>query len=134
MIRSVLAVLAGLVVLIVASFGIELVVNPLLMRAFPHALPNVEALRSNHWTRAFTWGYGQLCVAAGGYVAGRIARRFPVRHALVLGLIQAGLTVLAMFSPEANHASRGEWIAIAVASVVAAVVGGFVCERTSRAL
>src|SRR5687767_1116278 len=44
MMRSVLAVLAGLVVLLAASFAIEWVTNPLLLRMFPEALPNEAAL------------------------------------------------------------------------------------------
>jgi len=129
MLRSVLAVLAGIVTLTVASFVVELVANPLLMRAFPHALPDVAAMRANPYTRAFMWVYGFACVALGGYVAAWIARRFPVRHAAVLGVVQGGLTLLAMFSPEGNHASRAEWIMIALMSVPAAVVGGMLCKR-----
>jgi hypothetical protein len=47
MIRSVLAVLAGIVVLTVASFAIEAVADPLLLRTFPHALPNRAAMSHN---------------------------------------------------------------------------------------
>jgi len=80
MVRSVLSVLAGVAALTAASFAIEAVVNPLLLRAFPGALPGPAALASNHWVRAFTVVYGFICVAAGGYVSARIARRFPIRR------------------------------------------------------
>ena len=125
MLRSVLSVLAGIVVLTVASFAIEIVLNPLLLWAFPHALPDTEALRSNLWVRTLMFAYGFVCVAAGGYVAARIARRFPMRHAAVLGVIQAGLTIAAMLSPEGNHASRVQWIATAILSIPAALAGGY---------
>jgi hypothetical protein len=46
MLRSLLSV-AGIAVLTVASFAIEAAVNPLLIRAFPKALPGPEALSSN---------------------------------------------------------------------------------------
>jgi hypothetical protein len=42
MIRSGLAVLAGIVVLTIASFAIEAVANPLVLRVFPDALQAAE--------------------------------------------------------------------------------------------
>ena len=128
MLRSVLSVLAGIAVLTAASFAIEAVVNPLLLRAFPQALPSPAALSSNSWVRMVTFAYGLICVAAGGYVAARIARRLPIRHAAAMGMVQAGLTVAAMLSPEANHASRMQWIAIAILSIPAALAGGFLYQ------
>jgi hypothetical protein len=47
MFRSVLSVLAGIAVLTAASFAIEAAVNPLLLGAFPQALPSTAALASN---------------------------------------------------------------------------------------
>jgi hypothetical protein len=130
MLRSVLSVLAGIVILTTASFAIEAVVNPLLLRAFPQALPNTAALSSNQWVRILTFAYGLTCVAAGGYVAARIARRLPIKHAAATGILQAGLTMAAMLSPEANHASRMQWITIAILSIPAALAGGFLYKGT----
>ncbi|HEV8068164.1 MAG TPA: hypothetical protein VGP76_10530 [Planctomycetaceae bacterium] len=126
MVRSLLSIVAGIAVLTVASFAIETALNPLLIRAFPEALPGPEALSSNPWVRALTFAYGLVCVAAGGYIAARVAQRLPVIHAAVMGIIQAGLTILAMFSPVGNHASPLQWIIIAVLSIPAALVGGLV--------
>jgi|SRR5580658_893301 hypothetical protein len=125
MLRSVLSVLAGIAILTAASFAIEVVVNPLLLRAFPQALPSPAALSSNQWVRMLMFAYGFTCVAAGGYVTARIARRSPIKHAAAMGIVQAGLTLAAMLSPEANHASRMQWITIAVLSISAALAGGF---------
>ena len=124
MVRSMLAILAGIAVLTALSFAIEAAVNPLLLRVFPQALPGPAALSTNEWVRALTFCYGLACVAAGGYVAARIGRRLPMRHAAIMGIVQAALTILAMLSPEGNHASRRQWIAIAVLSVPAALAGG----------
>jgi hypothetical protein len=124
MVRSVLSVLAGIAVLTVASFAIEAALNPLLLRVFPEALPGPEALSSNAWVRALTFAYGLMCVTAGGYIAARAARRLPVTHAAVMGVIQAGLTIMAMLSPVGNHASRLRWVITAILSVPAALVGG----------
>jgi len=124
MVRSVLSVLAGIAVLTVTSFAIEAALNPLLLRVFPEALPGAEALSSNPWVRALTFAYGLMCVSAGGYVAAWLARRLPVTHAAVMGVIQAGLTILAMLSPLGYHASRLQWVIIAILSIPAAVAGG----------
>jgi hypothetical protein len=126
MVRSVLSVLAGIAVLTVASFAIEAALDPLLFRAFPEALPGPEALSSNLWVRGLTFAYGLTCVAAGGYVVARVARRRPVKHAAAMGIIQAGFTIMAMLSPVGNHASRSQWIITAILSIPAALVGGVV--------
>ena len=95
--------------------------NPLLLQAFPEALPDPEALASNPWVRALTFAYGLMCVATGGYIAARVARRLPVTHAAVMGIIQAGLTIVAMLSPVGNHASPVQWILTAILSIPAAL-------------
>ena len=64
MLRSMLSVLAGIVVLTVASFAIEAALDPLLLRLFPRALPDPAALSTNQWVRTFTFAYGR-------------SRRFP---------------------------------------------------------
>jgi hypothetical protein len=114
MVRSVLAVLAGIVVLTVASFALEYALTPF--------LPNA-------WVKSVTFAYGFLCVAGGGYVTAWLARRLPLKHAVAMGIAQAGLTILAMFSPEASHASQLQWIITAILSVPAAMAGGFVYSR-----
>lgn len=129
MLRSVLSVLAGIAVLTAASFAIEMAVDPLLLRVFPQALPSPKALSANQWVRTLTFAYGSLCVAAGGYIAARLARRLPIRHAVAMGILQAGLTIAAMLSPEANHASLLQWITTAVLSIPAAVMGGILCNK-----
>jgi hypothetical protein len=126
MLRSVVSVLAGIAVLTVASFAIEAALNPLLLRVFSKALPGPEALSSNQWVRTLTFAYGLICVAAGGYIAARVARRLPVQHAAAMGIIQAGLTIMAMLSPVGNHATKLQWIIIAILTVPAALVGGAV--------
>ncbi|HEX4136362.1 MAG TPA: hypothetical protein VHY84_17240 [Bryobacteraceae bacterium] len=126
MIRSIVSVLVGIAVLTIATFAIEAALDPLLIRLFPEALPGSQALSSNPWVRALTFAYGFICVAAGGYVAARVARRLPVQHAAAMGIIQAGLTIMAMLSPVGNHASRLRWIMTAILSIPAALVGGAV--------
>jgi hypothetical protein len=129
MLRSVLSVLAGIVVLTVTSFAIEAALDPLLLRIFPEALPGTAALSSNQWVKILTFAYGLMCVGAGGYAAARIARRLALKHAAATGVVQAGLTIMAMLSPVGDHASRLQWITTAILTVPAALLGGLAYKR-----
>lgn len=112
-----------------ASFAIEAAVDPLLLRLFPRALPGAAALSANQWVRTFTFAYGFMCVALGGYIAARLARRLPFQHAAALGIVQAFLTIAAMLSPVGSHASLLQWMTTAILSVPAALAGGALYER-----
>jgi len=75
MIRSILAVLAGLVALTIVSFAIELGADPLLMHLFPRALPDAAALAGNLPARLFMEVYTTFAIGVGGYVTAWIVRR-----------------------------------------------------------
>jgi hypothetical protein len=128
MIRSVLAVLAGIVVLTVTSFAIEAAADPLMMRVFPHALPDRDAISHNLPASLFMFAYSALCVAAGGYVTAWVARRRPVLHAVIMGAFQMVLTILAMLSLP-NVAPLRNWIVSIVLSVPTAWCGGILRAR-----
>jgi hypothetical protein len=124
MIRSVLSVLAGIVVLTVTSFAIEAAVDPLLARIFPNALPDHAAITHNLPASVFMFFYTSLCIVAGGYVTGRLARRRPAQHAAVMGAVQAALTVWAMLSfPDV--APLRNWIVAILLAIPTAWFGGF---------
>jgi len=113
MIRSVLAVLAGIATLTATSFAIEAIANRLLPAALHH----------NVWTILFGYAYTSLCVVAGGYVTAWLASRSPVRHAVIMGAIQAALVIPAMLAyPE--QAPVLQWIIGMVLIVPAAWYGG----------
>lgn len=124
MIRSILAILAGLAVIIVTSFGIEAAVTPLLTKMFPDALPshNIPAM-------LFTFAYTSLCVVAGGYVTARLAARHAVRHALILGVVQSALTIPAMLA-YADKAPLWGWIVSMIIVIPAAWWGGMIYSRS----
>jgi hypothetical protein len=125
MIRSVLAVLAGIVTLTVSSFAIEAVADPLLLWMFPHALPNRAAISHNLPATLFQLTYTALCIAAGGYVTAWLARRSAVPHAVIMGVIELAFTGWAMASFP-GEAPLGNWIAGMVMIVPAAWFGGAV--------
>jgi hypothetical protein len=131
MIRSILSVLAGIAVIVVTSFGIEAAVTPLLMRLFPEALPNEAAMSHNVPAWLFTFAYSFVCVVAGGYVTARLASRFPVRHAVALGLLQSALTIPAMMAFP-DKAPLWGWIASMVMVIPAAWLGGLISLKPNR--
>lgn len=98
MIRSILAVLAGLVALTIVSFGIEAVADPLLMHLFPKALPDAAAIAGSLSARLFMVAYTTFSIAVGGYVTAWIARRSPLTHAAVMGAIEAASTLYVMIA------------------------------------
>jgi predicted aconitase with swiveling domain len=115
MLRSSLAVLAGILVLTAATFAIEAVVDPLMNRNVPG--------------RIFTLAYTLLCVAAGGYVTAWLARRFEVRHAVIMGVIEAVFTIGAMMAMP-GHAPIWSWISGIVLVVPAAWFGGMLRAKS----
>ncbi|HTW25387.1 MAG TPA: hypothetical protein VMD78_17420 [Candidatus Baltobacteraceae bacterium] len=127
-IRSILAVIAGIVVLTVTSFAIEAAVDPLLMHAFPQALPNRAALSYNLPASILLCVYTSMCIAAGGYVAAWIARRSPVWHSAAMGLTQEALTVWAMASL-GDVAPRRNWILTLILTIPMAIGGGLLRAR-----
>ncbi len=127
-----LAVTAGIVTLTVTSFAIEWLVNPLLLRLYPGTLPDEAALAKSDWVRALTFAYSSVCVALGGYVCAALAPRRPLRHAQVMGIVQVGMTVLAMLSLT-GIASSVQWMIAAALAFPAAVAGGWFYGRRKQA-
>jgi hypothetical protein len=133
MIRSILAILAGLAVIIVTSFGIEAAANPLLMKMFPNALPNEATMSHNIPAMLFTLAYTFLCVVTGGYVTARLVVRHRVRHALILGVVQSALTIPAMLA-YADKAPLWGWIVSMIIVIPAAWWGGLIYSRSGTNL
>jgi hypothetical protein len=131
MIRSILAILAGIATLTLTSFAIEAIANPLMMRMFPTALPNDAAITQNQYSSLFLYAYTALCIAFGGYVTAGIARRSQVLHALIMGAFQVGLTALAMVSFR-NGGPLQIWIVSLTMTIPAAWCGGVLRARAKR--
>ena len=77
--------------------------------------------------------YTSLCVAAGGYVTAWLAKRAPVRHAAIMGAVEALLTVVAMMSFP-GKAPLSVWIFGMLLTIPAAWAGGwFYVRKTGNA-
>ena len=116
MLRSIAAIFVGLVFITATSFAVEAAGNPYLLRSFP----------DQRWV--VTMAYTMICVAGGGYVAAWFARRSFAYHGLVVGLIQAALTIPVMIEYP-NLASTPQWIAGTILVIPAAWLGGFLRGR-----
>ena len=126
MIRSILAVVAGLVVLTIVSFAVEAAADPLLMHLFPGALPDAAALAGNFPARLFMLAYTTFSIVVGGYVTAWIARRSQLTHAAIMGAIEVAFTLYVMIAApfsEARNAPRWGWIAGMILMVPAACLG-----------
>lgn len=134
MIRSVLAVIAGLIMLTIVSFAIEAAADPLLIHLFPHALPDAAALAGNFPARLFMLAYTTVSIAVGGYVTAWIARRAQFAHAAIMGVIEVAFTLYVMIAApfsEARHAPRWGWIAAVILMIPAACLGAAIRAKQS---
>ena len=121
-IRSVLAVFAGIAVLTMTSFAIEWATDPVLAGVLPDA-QSTGATSHNVVRKLIMFVYSTLCVACGGYATAWLARGSEVRHAVIMGVIQMTLTLLAMIEFH-DKAPLWFWIAGIVVTVPAAWCGG----------
>lgn len=108
MIRSTLAVAAGIVTLTLTSFGIEAVVG---------APPG--------WTTAYTL----VCIGAGGYVTALVSPRTGVRDAVVMGMVELVFTIGAMLALGGPLAA---WRPGMLLMIPAAMLGGIVRAKQRR--
>jgi hypothetical protein len=123
-IRSVLAVIAGIAVLTVTSFAIEWMTDPVLAGVFPDA-QSEGSTSHNGARRLIMFIYTTLCVAFGGYVTAWLARGSEARHAVIMGAIQMALTAMAMIEFH-DKAPLWFWIVGIVVTVPAAWCGGII--------
>jgi hypothetical protein len=126
MIRSILGVVAGLVVLTIVSFAIEAAADPLLMHLFPGALPDAAALAGNLPARLLMLVDTTFAIGVGGYVTAWIARRSRLTLAATMGAIEVAFTLYVMIAApfhEAHPAPRSVWISGVILMIPAAWLG-----------
>jgi hypothetical protein len=129
--RSVLAVIAGIAVLTATSFAIEWLTDPVLASVFPEA-QSEGAMSHNGVRKLIMFVYTTLCVACGGYVTAWLARGSEVRDAVIMGAIQTALTGLAMIEFR-DKAPLWVWMAGIVVTVPAAWSGGILRVKANGA-
>jgi hypothetical protein len=126
MIRSIIAVFAGLITLTVVSFAIEAAADPLLLHLFPRSLPDAAALAGSTSARLFMVAYTTFSIVIGGYVTAWIARRSRLTLAAIMGAIEVALTLYVMIAApfqEPYPAPRWIWIPGVILMIPAACLG-----------
>ncbi len=121
--RGILAVLAGIVVLTIASFGIEAAIGSWITDHLPQV-----------WALLIMLAYTMLSVAAGGYVTAWLAARSPVRHAVIMGVLEAAMTVWVVVKLPGHGGPLWPGIAAIVLTVPAAWSGGVMRMKQHSAL
>jgi hypothetical protein len=131
MLRSVLAVVVGFMVTLVASVGTDVVLVLLLPHSFTEGKPPSLGLSLGILAYCFVY------VVLGGYVTACIARRAEVRHALTLGgialAIGVAMTLPALFRHGDGHETPGWYIAVTLGYVLpATALGGWLRAMQRR--
>jgi len=90
MIRSIIAVIAGSVVWMVTALGMDEVLRKLIPNSFG-TKGEVESVP----LLLFMLSYTLLFSVLGGYVTAYIARRKEIQHALILGVLQLAMGIMA---------------------------------------
>jgi hypothetical protein len=126
--RSIAAVAVGLVVVFVLSLGTDQLLH--MLRIYP---PWGEPMH-DHGLNALALSYRLVYGVVGGYVAGWLAPRNPVRHAIVLGVIGFALSALGAIGAIMMKAGPAWYpIALAATALPCAWLGGVLYRRTSDA-
>lgn len=146
LLRTVGAVIAGILVLAALSFGIEAAANPLMLRLFPQAFPNAAALARSFPAHLVMFAYTFLSIVAGGYVAAwiasipvrtsgapgaPIAREHPLRDAIIMGVVEALFTAWVM-TMSFHQAPLYSWIVGIVVCVPGAWLGAVLRVRAAK--
>jgi uncharacterized membrane protein YeaQ/YmgE (transglycosylase-associated protein family) len=144
--RTVGAIVAGIVVLAALSFGIEAAADPLMMRFFSRTFPNAAALNHTIPGQLAMFVYTFLSIVAGGYVAAWIAstpvrrsgapgapvaREHPLRDAVIMGVVEALFTAWIM-TAKFHQPLLHSCIVGVVVCIPSAWLGGNLRVRTAR--
>jgi len=106
--RSVAAIFAGVMTVIVLSLGTDVILHA--TGIYP---PWFQPMADPLWVLALA--YRIVYGIAGGYVAGRFAPNQPMKHALIVGFIGLALTIVGV----AMHWNKGpefgpKWFSVAL--------------------
>jgi hypothetical protein len=118
--RSIGAVVAGLLVVIILSIGTDVVMHA--SKIFP---PWGERMTDTLFVLATA--YRSVYAVAGGYLPARLAPDRPMKHALVLGFVGLGLSIaglLATWNAGPELGPRWYPIALVVTALPCAWLGG----------
>lgn len=121
-IRSILAVLAGVVLIVAASTAVDLVMHA------TGIIPDGPMWPA--WQNALALGYRSVIAVLGGWLAARLAPRAGEWHATILGLIGTALGTLGVVATwNLNYGPHWYPIALAATALPCCWLGGRLARR-----
>ena len=121
--RSVAAVIAGLVTFAVALYAMQDAGTALMLRIYPDLPATATIVNQNNGTRVFWLVWETASMVAAGYVTARLAASSHVAHATVMGVIEAAVTLWAFFAVRSDE-PVWFWLTGIAAMIPAAWFGG----------
>jgi len=129
--RSVAAVLAGFVTLSVALYAMQGAGTAVLFRMQPDLPATASIVNYSTGTRVLWLIWETASMVAAGYVTARLASSSAAAHAIVMGAIQAIVTLWAMFSVRGDE-PLWFWLTGIAMMIPAASYGGWLRSRNVR--
>jgi len=122
MLRSIGAVVAGVIVVVVLSNLVDLVM---------HATGIIpDGPMWSPWHNALALAYRCIIAVGAGWVTARIAARKPVGHAIALGIVGTALGVLGVVATwNLNYGPHWYPIALAITALPCCWLGGRIAVR-----
>ena len=131
-VRSILAVLAGIVAMAAVAFAIEIPLRWLTLRLFSQTFPDQAALDSHVGWMLSQSLYTVPALMLGGYIAAWLAPRRGLAHAVAMAIVQDLLTVVVIFEPP--HPVPPWYWALALTMTPPAIIyGGYLRSRPKAA-
>lgn len=131
-VRSIFAILAGIVVMTAVAFAIEIPLRWLTLRLFPQSFPDQAALDSNVGWMISQALYTVPAAILGGYVAAWLAPRRGLAHAVAMAIVQDLLIVVLIFEPP-HPVPPWMWAIALVVTPAAIIYGGYLRCRPRAA-
>jgi hypothetical protein len=126
--RSILAILAGFLTVVVLSLGIDEILHLL------HVYPPWGVAMHEPGLNALALAYRCAITVLGGYVTARLAPRNPMRHVVILGLIGLAVATLgAVATIPMNIGPAWYPIALVVTALPLTWLGGVLYKRRAAA-
>ena len=117
--RSIVAVLAGFVVIVVLSVGVDQVLHSLAVYP-PWGQPMYDPMLN-----ALAFSYRVVISVLGCYITARLAPRAPMRHALILGAIGVVVSAAGAFAAAGRNLGPMWYpVALILVSMPCAWLGG----------
>ena len=124
MIRSALAVLAGLVAFVAALSAVQAALVAVITRLYPEMSSPDSVIDSGGISSVLWLVWEALSMAGAGYVTAWLASHHEIRHAVVVGAVQAALTLWAPFAVREPDSPLWFWVTGILLMVPAAWFGG----------